>query len=110
MITGPPITDNVALYVVGALALLLISVLGLVIRAIVRGDLLPRSTLESMTTERDQRIAAQARALEAATVLTAEQAHTIAAQAGSISDFGEAQRLQVRVAAALQQVTEGGEV
>lgn len=110
MITGPPITDNVALYVVGALALLLISVLGLVIRAIVRGDLVPRRVLDAMTVERDQRIAAQAHALDAATVLTVEQSRTISAQADSISDFGEAQRLQVRVAAALHQVTEAGDV
>ncbi|RPA58617.1 hypothetical protein EF294_15790 [Gordonia oryzae] len=110
MITGPPITDNVALYVVGVLALLLISVLGLVIRAIVKGDLLPKGTVDRWLVELDQRIAAQAKALDAASELTIEQGHTIRAQADSISDFGEAQRLQVRVAAALHQVTEAGDV
>lgn len=96
-----PHTDNVSLYVVGGLAVVLIGVLGAVMRAITRGDIVPRSTLNAMIAERDARIAAQAAALEAATVLTTEQEHTIATQAASISDFGEAQRLNVRVANAL---------
>ncbi|MGC5249486.1 hypothetical protein ACPXB3_21480 [Gordonia sp. DT219] len=106
---GLPHTDNIALYVVGVLAVVLIGVLGLVLRSIVKGDLVPRHTVNSWMVERDHRIAAQARALDAATVLTTEQARTISAQADSIADFGEAQRLQVRVAAALHRVAEGGE-
>ena len=96
-----PHTDNVSLYVVGGFAVVLIGILGAVMRAIVQGKIVPRSTLDAMIAERDARIAAQAAALEAATVLTTEQAHTIATQADSISDFGEAQRLNVRVANAL---------
>ena len=104
-----PHTDNVSLYVVGGLAVVLIGILGAVMRAIVQGKIVPRSTLEAMIAERDSRIAAQSSALEAATVLTTEQAHTIATQADSLADFGEAQCLQVRVANALQaQVTDAG--
>lgn len=103
-----PHTDNVSLYVVGGFAVVLIGILSAVMRAITRGDLVPRSTMDSRIADRDAEIAritarvdAQAAALEAATVLTAEQAHTIATQADSISDFSEAQRLHVRVANAL---------
>lgn len=96
-----PHTDNVSLYVVGGLAVVLIGILGAVMRAIVQGKIVPRSTLEAMIAERDSRIAAQAAALEVATTLTTEQARTISTQADSISDFGEAQRLNVRVANAL---------
>lgn len=38
-------TDNVALAVVGGLALVLIGVLGMVMRSIVRGDLVPLSLI-----------------------------------------------------------------
>lgn len=107
MITGPPITDNVALYVVGALALVLISILALVMRAIVRGDLVPRKTADDNRARDAERITAQAAALDAATELTTEQSRTIVTQADAIADFGEAQRLTQRVAAALHQVTEG---
>ncbi|OBA63671.1 hypothetical protein [Gordonia sp. 852002-10350_SCH5691597] len=104
-----PHTDNVSLYVVGGLAIVLIGILGAVMRAIVQGKILPKSTLDAMIAERDARIMAQASALDAATVLTTEQAHTIATQADSIADFGEAQRLQVRVANALHaQVADAG--
>lgn len=103
-----PHTDNVSLYVVGGFAVVLIGILSAVMRAITRGDLVPRSTMDSRLADRDAEIAritawvdAQAAALEAASILTAEQTRTIATQAGSISDFGEAQRLNVRVANAL---------
>lgn len=107
MIT-PPITDNVALAVVGGLALVLIGVLGMVMRSIVRGDLVPGKTVERNLSERDERIRAQASALGAASDLIAEQSRTIGTQADSIADFGQAQILTKRVADALHQVTEGG--
>lgn len=100
------------LYVLLVIVLALVSVMGLVVRSIIRGELVPRATVERLIVERDARIAAQASALEAATVLTAEQSHTISTQADSISDFGEAQRLNVRVAQALHaqvSVDAGGE-
>lgn len=100
------------LYVLLVIVLALVSVMGLVIRSIIRGDLLPLKSVEREIATRDTRIEAQASALEAATILTTEQSHTIAAQADAIHDLGEAQRLNVRVAQALHdQVTAdaGGE-
>lgn len=103
MIPTPPLTDSVALYVVGALALVLISILGLVIRAIIQGKLLPQSTVSSMLAERDQRITEQAETIKSAVTLTTEQSKTITLQADALSDLGEAQSLQVRVANAMHE-------
>ena len=102
MIPTPPVTDNVALYVVGALALVLISILALVMRAIIRGDLVPKRTVDAMAAEKDARITEQAATIKTATTLTTEQGHTLSTQADALADFGESQSLNVRVMQALQ--------
>lgn len=105
------------IYVTLVIALAVVSMMGLVVRSIIRGELIPKATVEreaaerneridTQAAERNARIDAQAAALESAAALIAEQSHTIREQADAISDFGEAQRLNVRVAQALHdQVT-----
>lgn len=94
-------TDDAALLVVGSLALLIISILGLCIRAILRGELLPRKTVDAMVSERDARISAQAAALEALTATNTTLVQANATQADSISDLADAAHLQVRIGEAL---------
>lgn len=93
------------LYVLLVVALALIGLVARGVKALIEGKLMPQATVDRMVAELSERVAAQAAALEAATTLTTEQAHTIATQADALSDFGEAQRLNVRVAQALHEVT-----
>ncbi|AZG43437.1 hypothetical protein [Gordonia insulae] len=102
----PHLTDNIALYVVGTLALVLIGVLAMVMRAIVRGDLVPKATVESNTAELRDRIAAQASALVALTNTNSTLVTTNATQADSISDLADAAHLQVRIGEALHKQLE----
>lgn len=106
MIPTPP-TDDVALYVVGALALLLIGVLGLVMRAIVRGDLLPRKTVDEMRARDADRINAQADALASIPSAITELTTTQKSLSDSFGDLADAAQLQVRLADALHRQVEG---
>lgn len=108
-IPTPP-TDDVALYVVGGLALVLISILGLVMRAIVKGDLVPKKTVEAIQTRDGERIAAQADALASIPGALTELTGTQKSLSDSFGDLADAAQLQVRLADALhRQVEEAGD-
>lgn len=106
MIPAPP-TDDMALYVVGALALLLITVLGLVMRAIIKGDLVPKKTVEEMAARDRDRITAQAGALDSIPAAMTELTAAQKSLADSFDDLADAAQLQVRVADALHRQVEG---
>ena len=86
--------------------LLLVVVFG--VRALIKGDLVPRSHVELMVAERDARITAQAEALKAAPKLAIEQQAAITTLTDSVRDFAEASQLQVRVARAMHDNLTGG--
>ena len=98
------------LYVLLVILLALVSVMGMVMRAIVRGDLLPKDTVDRMTTELRDRVSAQASALEALTSTNTTLVAANATQTDSIADLADAAHLQVRIGEALhrQLVSEEG--
>lgn len=107
MIPIPP-TDNVALYVLAALSLVLIGVLGLVLRSIIRGDLVPRQSVERERARDTDRIGSQAAALAEIPPALTELASAQSSLADSFDDLADAAKLQVRIADALHRQVEGG--
>ncbi len=89
--------------VLGAIALVLLGVLGLVLRSIVTGKLVPKESVDRFVADRDAQITAKDVLIESMRILSVEQSKVIATQADSLKDFSDATKLQNRLADALHE-------
>jgi cell division protein FtsB len=89
------------LYALLLIVVLLIGVVGLVIRAIVDGRLVPKATVDALVAERDNRITAQAEALVSLTDTNATLVATNAKLTDAVDDLAEASHMNLKVSQAL---------
>ena len=111
MIWATPVTDisSDPSAILGAICLMLITLVGLGVRSLITGKLVPQATVDREKADLTQQVAAQAETIKMAADYTAQLAETLRMQAGSIEDFSEATRLNVRVAEALRKNLTDGE-
>lgn len=90
-----------ALYVLLVIVLALVSVVGLMMRSIIKGDLVPKATVDLTTAQLRERVTVQTAALSTLTDANVTLVATNATQATSLSDLAEAAHLQVKIGEAL---------
>lgn len=94
--------------VLGAVIVVLLGVIGLVLRSIVKGDLVPRAQMDQMLADKDRQIAAQGKTLEVAATVNTELSGAVKTLTESVEDFSQATKMQVHLAEALRSNLSGG--
>jgi Na+-transporting NADH:ubiquinone oxidoreductase subunit NqrC len=95
--------------VLGSIIVVLVGVIGLVLRSIVKGNLVPKAQVDQLLSDRDNQILALAATVSAGETVNQALSASVRTLSDSVEDFSEATKMQLRLAEALRTNLHGGD-